>query len=308
MIEPYEISQEVKTALSRGLPVVALESSVIAQGLPGARGAEAAIAMTREIAEELCTPAVIGIIEGKIKIGLSEDEIARFAESGDVMKVSTREIAEAVFRKKDGATTVAATAFLAANSGIQVMATGGIGGVHRGAGESWDISADLWEMAKTSVMVVCSGAKSVLDLPATIEWLETHQIGVYGYGTGEFPAFFSANSGLSVPRLDDPKEASELFTTRVGLGLRSGMIVGVPIPEESSIDLTDAIEQSVAAAKSEGITGQSLTPWLLARVQELSGGKAIDANIALLKNNARVAAKIAASVGGREEKRIGFLA
>lgn len=306
MKEPLEISQEVRTALGRSLPVVALESSVIAQGLPGEEGADAARVMMDEIRKLDCTPAVIGIIAGVVKIGLSDEDISRLSQSEEAMKVSTREIAEAVTRKLDGATTVAATAYLAANAGIPVMATGGIGGVHRGASESWDVSADLWELVKTPVLVVCSGAKAVLDLRATLEWLETYQVPVYGYGTDELPAFYSPHSGLAVKRLDKPEDVSELFATRIGLGLRSGMVVGVPIPEESAIDVSQAIEEAISSASKEGVTGSSVTPYLLARVQELSDGKAIDANIALLKNNARVAAQIANAVGGRHDNRIGF--
>jgi pseudouridine-5'-phosphate glycosidase len=308
MKEPFEISQEVKAALARSHPVVALESSVIAQGLPGKKGAEAARDMIAEIRKEDCTPAVIGIIEGSVKVGLSDEEIARLAESPDVVKCSTRELAQVVVEKRDGATTVAATVYLAAGAGIPIVATGGIGGVHRGASESWDVSADLWELVKTSCIVVCSGAKAVLGLPATLEWLETHQVPAYGFGTEEFPAFYSAKSGLSVPKLGDADKVSELYVARLGLGLRTGMVVGVPVPEKDAVDLSKEIEQAVSEARESAVTGAALTPWLLARVQELSGGKAINANIALLKNNARTAARIAKALVTQHEKRIGFLA
>lgn len=306
MAESFEISHKVKGALSRNKPVVALESAVIAHGLPGGKGVEAAVRMCREIESQDCTPAVIGVIEGVIKIGLTEDEMLKLAKSENVLKASTRELPWAVVNKLDASTTVAATASLAVSAGIPVMATGGIGGVHRGAGETWDISADLWELAKTPAMVVCSGAKSVLDLCATIEWMETYQIAVYGYGTDEFPAFFSPKSGISVNKLDGPEEVAELFKTRIGLGIRSGMVLGVPIPSEDEIDLNEAIDKAIAEAKEQGVHGPELTPWLLAKVQELSEGKAVDANIALLENNAKVAAEIAASLSGLRDKRIGF--
>ena len=306
MDEPIEIAQNIRAALNHGTPVVALESTVIAHGLPDDKSIKAVEMMTKAVEEEGCTTAVIGIIEGKIKIGLSQDEIKHLAESKDVMKVSTREIVSAIIGKRDGATTVAATAYIATNAGIPVMATGGIGGVHRGASESWDISADLWELVKTPSLVVCSGAKSVLDLAATLEWLETHQVPVFGYGTDEFPAFYSPKSGLKVPKLDTPEQVSEFYITRLGLGLRSGMIVASPIPEKDAIDIQESIDQAVLAAKEEGITGQALTPWLLAKVQELSAGKAVDANLALLENNAKTAAKIVSALIGKREKRIGF--
>lgn len=306
MAESFEISQVVKSALSRNIPVVALESSVIAQGLPGGKGVEAAVRMCRKIEAEDCVPAVIGVIEGKIKIGLTEDEMLRLAKGDNVIKASTRELPLTVVRKLDAATTVAATANLAVSAGIPVMATGGIGGVHRGASQSWDISADLWELTKIPALVVCSGAKSVLDLCATLEWMETHQIAVYGYRTEEFPAFYSPKSGLKVPKLDGPEDVSEFFKTRLGLGMRNGMVLGVPILAENAIEVNDAIEKAVTEAKEQGIHGPELTPWLLAKVQELSDGKAIDANIALLENNAEVAAQVAAALCGRKDKRIGF--
>jgi pseudouridylate synthase len=306
MNEPFEIRQDIKTALARGNPVIAIESTVIAHGLPDGKGAEAALSMTKAANAEGCLAAVIGIIEGKVKIGLSEDEINHLATAEDVMKVSTREIADAVVSKRDGATTVAGTVHLAAAAGIPVVATGGIGGVHRGASESWDISADLTELARTRALVVCSGAKSVLDLRATVEWMETHQVPVYGYGTDELPAFYSQSSGISVPMLDTPEDVSELFLTRIGLGLRCGMVLGVPIPKKDAVDVGDAIEEAVESAKSEGVRGAALTPWLLARVQELSGGGAVKANLSLLANNARVAAQVAAALAGKRDKRIGF--
>ena len=308
MDESYEISHHVRSALVRNVPVVALESAVIAHGLPGGAGVEAARSMAEKVESEGCTPAVIGIVGGRITIGLSEDEIRRLGEGRDVLKVSTRELADAVLAKRDGAATVAATAYLASNAGIPVMATGGTGGVHRGASQSWDISPDLWELARTPEIVVCSGAKAVLDIPATLEWLETHQIAVFGYGTDEFPAFYTPRSGLSVPRLDKPEDAAEMYVTRLGLGLRSAMIVAVPIRKKDAVDVQEATDKAVAAARNEAISGPALTPWLLARVQELSGGAAVAANLSLLANNARVAAKIAAALIGRREKRIGFTA
>lgn len=306
MKEPYEIAQNVKTALGRGTPVIALESTVIAHGLPGSTGVDAALSMIREADSEACVAAVIGIIEGKIKIGLSEEELRRFAQSDDVLKVSTREIASTIVAKRDGATTVAATAYIAANAGIPVMATGGIGGVHRGASESWDISADLWELVKTPSIVVCSGPKAVLDFGLTLEWLETHQVPVYGYQTDELPAFYSPHSRLKVPKLDSPKEVSALYVTRRGVGQKSGMVIAAPIPEKDAINVQDSMDQAASSAKEEGISGPALTPWLLARIQESSGEAAVAANVALLINNARIAAKIAVELCCSNDKRIGF--
>ncbi|MEN6520020.1 MAG: pseudouridine-5'-phosphate glycosidase [Armatimonadota bacterium] len=306
MKEPFEISQNVKAALNRNAPVIALESTVIAHGLPGNAGVKAALSMIREADKEGCVAAVIGIVKGKVKIGLSEEEIVRFAHSGDALKVSTREIASAIVAKRDGATTVAATAYIAANAGILIMATGGIGGVHRGVSESWDISADLWELVKTPSVVVCSGPKAVLDLGLTLEWLETHQVPVYGYETDELPAFYSPHSGLKVPRLDAPKDVLALYTTRLGVGQKSGMVIAVPIPEKDAIDVQEPIDQAVKSAKEKGISGPALTPWLLAKIQESYGEKAVDANVALLINNARIAAKIAVELCSSSDKRIGF--
>lgn len=306
MNNSFEISHDVKTAIARNAPVVALESTVIAHGLPTEAAIDAAKQMQSEIDSEGCVAAVIGIIGGKIKIGLSDEEIEHIATAENVLKVSTREIAYAIANKLDGATTVAATAFLSYNAGIPVMATGGIGGVHRGAGESFDISADLWELVKTPSMVVCSGAKSILDLPATLEWLETYHVAVYGYKTDEFPAFYSSKSGLKVSKLNTPEEVSDLYQTRIGVGQRSGMIVGVPVPENDAEELSELINMAVQDAKDDGITGAALTPWILARVQELSGGAAISANVSLLKNNAKVAAQIAAEMMDKKDKRIGF--
>ncbi|MEN6372505.1 MAG: pseudouridine-5'-phosphate glycosidase [Armatimonadota bacterium] len=306
MKEPFEIAQNVKSALNRNAPVIALESTVIAHGLPGNAGVKAALSMVREADKEGCVAAVIGIVEGKVKIGLTEEEIVRFAHSGDALKVSTREIAPTIVSKCDGATTVAATAYIAANAGISVMATGGIGGVHRGASESWDISADLWELVKTPSIVVCSGPKAVLDLGLTLEWLETHQVPVYGYGTDELPAFYSPHSGLKVPKLDSPKEVLELYTARLGVGQKSGMVIAAPIPEKDAIDVQESIDQAIKSAKEEGIFGPALTPWLLKKIQESYGEKAVDANVALLINNARIAAKIAVELCSNRDKHIGF--
>ena len=306
MREPIVITPNIRIALGRSAPVIALESSLIAHGLPGDTGADAAIAMIREADNEACAAAVIGIIEGKIKIGLKEDEIKMLAQAEEVMKVSTRDIASAIAAKRNGATTVAATAYIASNAGIPIMATGGIGGVHRGASESLDISADLWELVKTHSIVVCSGPKAILDLQMTLEWLETHQVPVYGYQTDELPAFYSRRSGLKVPRLDSPKEAAAIYEARIGVGQKTGMIVAVPIPEENEIDVNDAIDKAITQAKEEGITGPALTPWLLAKIQEQAGEAAVAANVAILINNARIAAKIAGELCCKSDARIGF--
>src|SRR4029079_7546269 len=295
MREFLKIAPEVAQAISDGRPVVALESTVIAHGLPRPQNLEAAHRLQEVIRESGAVPATIAIIAGKLTVGLSDDEIALLAEKSDIRKISTRDIPLAVAQGWDGATTVASTSWIAHRAGIKVFATGGIGGVHRGSLP--DVSADLPELGRTPIIVVCSGAKIVLDLPATREWLETHAVTVVGYQCDELPAFYSRKSGLPVDaRGDSPEEVATIYRAQRDLEIASALLVVVPVPaqfevpaEELQIVLTTALED----AEWKGITGPALTPFLLSQMAERSGGSTLRANIALLENNARVAAEIA---------------
>lgn len=308
MAEPLTISEDVKQALIRGGAVVALESVVIAHGLPDGIGKKAALKMCEAVKERGAVPAVVGVVEGRVTVGLSDEEIAVFARGEGIMKASTRELASAVANKRNAATTVAATLNIAAAAGITVVATGGIGGVHRGAASTFDISSDLWQLAFTPAVVVCSGVKSVLDIPATLEWLETHQVGVYALGTDDFPAFYSERSGCKVERVESVNEVAEIYKARVGLALRGAMVLAVPVPKDYSLEIEEHISRAIEESKAEGVLGSALTPWLLRRVQEMAGKKkVVDANIALLKNNAAVAAELAVALSSETESRkIGF--
>jgi len=290
-----ETRSEVQKALNANFPLVALESALISHGLPYPQNLETARALEQAVRENGAVPATIAIIEGKIRVGLTERELERLATQERVRKVSRRDLPIAVARGEDGATTVAATMYVAALAGIEVMATGGIGGVHRG--QPFDISADLPELAQTRVAVVCSGAKSILDLPLTLEWLETHGVPILGYRTDEFPAFYSRESGLPVDaRVDTPAEAARIIRTKWELGLEGGVLVTVPVPEEAELPrevAEEAIERALAAAEEREITGKALTPFLLSQIAQSTEGASVDANIALLRNNAAVAARIA---------------
>ena len=296
-----QISSEIRMALDEGRPVVALESSLISHGLPHPQNLEAARTMERTVRENGAVPATIAVIGGKIKVGLTEGELEYLATRKNIRKVSRRDLPIAVAQGLDGATTVAATMCVAHLAGIEVMATGGIGGVHRG--HPFDVSADLPELARTPIAVVCSGAKSILDLPATLEWLETHGVPIVGYGTDEFPAFYSRSSGLTVDaRVDSPEEAARIIHTKWELGLEGGVLVAVPVPEEAELpfDLAErAIEQALAAAEERGVRGKALTPFLLSQIARLTEGRSLAANIALLKNNAAIAARIAGALASR---------
>jgi len=280
-------------------PVVALESTVIAHGLPRPQNLQTANRLQEVVREAGATPATIAIIEGKLSVGLNDDQIDALANGNDIRKISTRDISVAVAQGWNGATTVASTTWIAHRAGIKVFATGGIGGVHRGSLP--DVSADLPELARTPIIVVCSGAKIVLDLPATREWLETHAVTVVGYRCDELPAFYSRKSGLPVDaRVDSPEEAAKIYRAQRDLEIASALLVVVPVPaqfevpaEELQIVLTTALED----AEWKGITGPALTPFLLTQMAERSGGSTLRANIALLENNARVAAEIARAVG-----------
>jgi pseudouridylate synthase len=290
-----ELSEEVAVALNAGRPVVALESTVIAHGLPRPVNLETARRLEQLVRDNGAIPATIAVLNGKLCAGLSEDQIELLATTDDIMKISTRDLAVARARSWNAATTVASTIWIAHRAGIKVFATGGIGGVHRGSLP--DTSADLPELARTPITVVCSGAKIVLDLPATREWLETNAVTVVGYRCDEMPAFYSRRSGLPVDaRADSPAQVVEIIRSQQELGLSNALLVTVPVPESSEVSsvlLERVIAESLEAARRSGIAGREVTPFLLARMSEASNGATLRANIALLENNVRVAAEIA---------------
>lgn len=292
---PFRISREVEAALSEGLPVVALESTVIAHGLPRPLNLETARRLEQIVREEGALPATIAILEGTLAVGLSDEELRHVAESENVKKVSRRDLALAVAEGWDGATTVASTMWIAHRARVRVFATGGIGGVHRGALP--DVSADLPELAQTPMIVVCSGAKIVLDLPATREWLETFGVTLLGYGVDEMPAFYSRTSDLSVDaRVDSPQQVARIHLAQRALKMEGALLVTVPVPLEAEAPhdmLQEALDSALTEAESLKIKGRELTPFLLSRMSERSSGATLRANIALLEENARVAAQIA---------------
>ena len=294
------LSPEVSAALSAGRPIVALESTIIAHGMAYPANVETALAVEQVVRDHGAVPATIAVIAGKLKAGLSREEIERFGKEGPgIMKVSVRDLPFVAGRGLDGATTVASTMRIAAMAGIPVFATGGMGGVHRGAGDNFDISADLTEMTQSNVALVTAGAKAILDLPLTLERLETDGVPVVGYGTGEFPAFYSRSSGLKVPmQADTPSEVAAIMRSKWGLGLKGAIVIANPIPEADEIPASE-IEPVIAAALAEadrlGIRGKDVTPFLLAEIVKATKGRSLQANIALVKNNAKVAAEIAAA-------------
>lgn len=295
------INPEIASALASNSPVVALESTVIAHGLPRPLNLETALHLEQIVRQENATPATIAVLNSKLCIGLNAQQLDRLASSKEVRKLSTRDLAVAVASEWDGATTVASTMWIAHRAGIRVFATGGIGGVHRGPLP--DISADLPELARTPMIVVCSGAKIVLDLPATREWLETNAVTVVGYGCDEMPAFYSSRSGLPVDvRCDSPQAVTRLFNTQRELGVDGALLVTVPVPEAAEIPaaaLKTILDQSLLDAERAQVSGRDLTPFLLAQMARLSQGSTLRANIALLENNARVAASIACELSQR---------
>ena len=296
-----DIAPEVKAALESGKPVVALESTIISHGMPYPQNVETALNVEKIVRDNGAVPATIAIIGGRLKAGLSEVEITYLGKKGyAVTKASRRDLPVLVARGEDGATTVATTMIIAEMAGIRVFATGGIGGVHRGAEVTMDISADLEELAQTGVMVVCAGAKSILDLGLTLEYLETKGVPVIGYQTEELPAFYTRKSGFGVDyRLDTPEEVAAAFRAKLEMGLRGGMLVTNPIPEQYSMDpdvINRAIEEALADAKAQGIHGKATTPFLLAKIKDITGGDSLASNIRLVYNNAELAAKVAASL------------
>ena len=295
---PMDILPEVASALQAGQPVVALESTVIAHGLPRPLNLEIGRRLQMVVRAQGVTPATVAVMGGRVKIGLDDNELAQLAKGADVLKVSRRDFPTAVARQLDGATTVAGAMMGAHWAGIGVLATGGIGGVHQG--DLLDVSADLPELARTPVVVVCSGAKAILDLAATLEWLETHGVPVVGYGVDELPAFYSRSSGLALElRADNPGEVAALLQAQRRLVLSGGLVVAVPPPEQDALpnaEMRAAIEQALAQAQVGGVRGKDTTPFLLQQMGTLTSGASLRANIALLENNAQVAAHIASAI------------
>ena len=295
-----DVKPEVAEALAAGKPVVALESTIISHGMPYPQNVETALNVEKIIRENGAVPATIAIIGGRLKAGLTPEEIEYFGKKGTaIRKASRRDLAVLCARGEDGATTVTTTMMIAHMAGISIFATGGIGGVHRGAETTMDISADLEELAQTPVMVICAGAKSILDLGLTLEYLETKGVPVIGYGTKELPAFYTRRSGFGVDyRVDSPEELAKTFRVSKDLGLRGGMLVTNPIPEEYAMPLETinaAIDQAIAECNAKGIHGKDTTPFLLARVAEITGGDSLASNIRLVYNNAALAARTAAA-------------
>ncbi len=292
------VQDAIREALAAHNPVVALESTVIAHGLPYPQNLETAAALEDAVRAGGATPATIGVVRGVPAIGLPDDALERFGQGTGVLKLSRRDFATAIAKREDGATTVAATMTLAAAAGIAVFATGGIGGVHRGARESWDVSSDLTELGRTPVLVVCAGAKAILDLPATLEVLETLGVPVVGYQTDEFPAFYSRTSGLRLTaRADSPAEVAAMWAAHQQYGGGGGMLLCVPVPAEDAMP-TDVVETAVAQALREAahVRGAEVTPFLLSALERATGGQSLRTNVSLLRNNASVAAAVAVAI------------
>ncbi|WP_286230670.1 pseudouridine-5'-phosphate glycosidase [Neobacillus mesonae] len=301
MKEYITLSEEVKHAKEQGKPIVALESTIISHGMPYPQNVQTAREVEQIIRDNGAVPATIAIVDGKIKIGLSDEELEMFGKASDVAKASRRDLGYLLATKKLGATTVAATMICAELADIHIFVTGGIGGVHRGAETTMDISADLEELAQTNVAVICAGAKSILDLGLTMEYLETKGVPVIGYQTDVLPAFYTRSSQFAVNfRADDVETISNTLKTKWDLNLKGGAVIANPIPEEHAMDektITDVIETALKEATENHIAGKEVTPFLLAKVKELTGGKSLDSNIALVKNNAVLGAKIAVQLG-----------
>ncbi|MBW9075875.1 pseudouridine-5'-phosphate glycosidase [Agrobacterium deltaense] len=297
---PIVYSQEVAAAKQRGAPIVALESTIITHGMPYPGNIEMAESVEQIIRDQGAVPATIAVIHGTLHIGLEKDQLEALAQTTDAMKVSRADIAFAIAERRTGATTVAATMIAAARAGIRVFATGGIGGVHKGAEETFDISADLTELAKTGVIVVCAGAKAILDIPKTLEVLETNGVPVVTFGSEEFPAFWSRSSGLPSPlSLNSPAAIANFQTTREQLGIDGGMLVANPVPEEDEIpreEMEIYINRAISHAERDDITGKAVTPYLLGDIFRLTDGRSLETNIALVRNNAQLAAEIAVAL------------
>lgn len=305
MKDYLDLLPEVEEALQKGKPVVALESTIISHGMPYPQNVETALMVEQIIREQGAVPATIGIKEGRIKIGLTADDLDFFATSKNIAKVSRRDFPYIISSKGNGATTVAATMICASLAGISIFVTGGIGGVHREGEVTMDISADLMELAQTNVAVVCAGAKSILDIGRTLEYLETQGVPVVGYQTHDFPAFYARESGFKVDyRIDTPEEMAEMLHVKWDLGLKGGVIIANPVPEEYALDhsaIEQDIEKALLEAKNAGIKGKEVTPFLLSRMKEFTGGKSLETNIALVKHNAFVGANIAIAYAQRKK-------
>ncbi len=301
MFEKYlDISEEVQSAIAAHHPVVALESTIISHGMPYPKNVETALKVEKIIRDHGAVPATIAILNGRLKVGLSPSEIETLGQAKDVVKASRRDIPFIIAKGLNGATTVASTMILADLARIRVFATGGIGGVHRGAETSFDISADLIELAQTNVAVICAGAKSILDIGLTLEYLETHGVPVIGYQTDELPAFYTSKSGFSVDyRVDNPEELAVAIKAKWDLNLAGGVIVANPIPKAYEMDpkmIDDAIKEAVRQQFAAGVKGKESTPFLLAKVKELTGGESLESNIQLVYNNAKVGAQLAVAL------------
>lgn len=291
------VSEEVAQALKNKRPVVALESTIISHGMPYPQNVETALDVENVIRDEGVVPATCAVISGKLKVGLSPDEIEYLGQAKGVIKCSRRDIPYVVSKDIDGATTVAGTMIIANMAGIELFVTGGIGGVHYGAEQSFDISADLTELSQTNVTVVCAGAKAILDIAKTLEYLETMGVPVIAYGQDDFPAFYTRSSSFKAPyRMDTPEEISKFVRVKRTLGLNGGIVVGNPVPKEYESDentINQAINEALKEAKDKDIKGKDVTPYLLGRIAELTGGESLETNMALVKNNAALGAKIA---------------
>ncbi len=297
---PIAYSQEVAAAQQRGAPIVALESTIITHGMPYPGNIQMAESVEQIIRDQGAVPATIAVIHGTLHIGLEKHELEALAQTKDAMKVSRADIAFAIAERRTGATTVAATMIAAEHAGIKVFATGGIGGVHRGAETSFDISADLTELARTAVIVVCAGAKAILDIPKTLEVLETNGVPVVTFGSTEFPAFWSRASGIQSPlSLNSPAAIANFQSTREQLGIDGGMLIANPVPEEDEISREEMevyITRALSHAEEDEIAGKAVTPYLLSKIFEITEGRSLDTNIALVRNNARLAAEIAVAL------------
>jgi len=295
-----QLSPEVAAARAAGKPVVALESTIISHGMPYPQNVQTAREVEQVIRAAGAVPATIALIDGRICVGLADDQLERLGNAQDALKVSRRDLAYVLAEKKLGATTVAATMICAALAGIEVFVTGGIGGVHRGAGTSFDISADLQELARTNVAVVCAGVKSILDIGLTLEYLETHGVPVVSVGQPGFPAFFTRASGFNADfQLDTPEQQARFIRTKWQLGLAGGVVVSNPVPQEAALrneEIDGIIAQALRDADAQGVKGKAVTPFLLARIKDLTGGRSLATNIALVKHNALVGARLAVAL------------
>jgi len=292
-----DYSKEVRAALTDGKPLVALESTIMTHGMPFPQNLETALSVESIIREESVVPATIAILKGRIKIGLEQEELKELAEDSEAIKVSRRDLASALVRQQNGGTTVSGTMICAHKAGIRVFVTGGIGGVHRDFEQTLDVSADLEELSRTPVAVVCAGVKSILDIPRTLEYLETKGVPVIGFGCDEFPAFFTPLSGIKAPlRMNLPEETARCMKTHWDLDLGGGLLIANPLFEEKALDpdlLQQVVEESLKSAEDQKISGKDITPFVLEQIVQKTGGASLEANIALIQNNARVGAGIA---------------